>query len=40
MIGVALFGIFLTPVFYYLLMRLGSDKQAKALVPQATAPAE
>jgi multidrug efflux pump len=28
MIGVALFGIFLTPVFYYVLMRFGSQKQA------------
>ena len=28
MIGVALFGIFLTPVFYFVLMRLGGPKQA------------
>jgi multidrug efflux pump len=28
MIGVALFGIFLTPVFYYVLMRFGSQKPA------------
>jgi multidrug efflux pump len=30
MIGVALFGIFLTPVFFYVLMRLGSRRQAVA----------
>jgi multidrug efflux pump len=28
MIGVALFGIFLTPVFFFVLMRFGSHKQA------------
>jgi multidrug efflux pump len=39
MIGVALFGIFLTPVFFFVLMRLGSRKQAgTALVPQPAAP--
>jgi multidrug efflux pump len=38
MIGVALFGIFLTPVFFFILMRLGRRKQAlTALVPQAVA---
>jgi Cu/Ag efflux pump CusA len=38
MIGVALFGIFLTPVFYYVLMRLGSQKQAgMAPSPQSAA---
>jgi multidrug efflux pump len=38
MIGVALFGIFLTPVFYYVLMWFGSHKQAgKALAPQHAA---
>ncbi len=42
MIGVALFGIFLTPVFCFLLMRFGSHKQAStALVPQpATSPVD
>jgi multidrug efflux pump len=40
MIGVALFGIFLTPVFFYVLMRFGSRKQARtAPVPQPVAPA-
>src|SRR5262249_51632489 len=40
MIGVALFGIFLTPVFFFLLMRLGSRKPAgAALVPQPAASA-
>jgi multidrug efflux pump len=35
MIGVALFGIFLTPVFFFVLMRLGSNKQVStALVPE------
>jgi multidrug efflux pump len=35
MIGVALFGIFLTPVFFYVLMWLGSRKRAgAALAPQ------
>src|SRR5262249_33860757 len=39
MIGVALFGIFLTPVFFYVLMWFGSHKQAgTALVPQPAAP--
>jgi hypothetical protein len=39
MIGVALFGIFLTPVFYYVLMWFGSPKQAgTALAPQPAAP--
>jgi multidrug efflux pump subunit AcrB len=38
MIGVALFGIFLTPVFFFVLMRFGSHKQAgTALVPQPAA---
>ena len=38
MIGVALFGIFLTPVFFFVLMRFGSHKQAStALVPQPAA---
>src|SRR5262249_19631038 len=38
MIGVALFGIFLTPVFFFALMRFGSHKQAgTALVPQPAA---
>jgi multidrug efflux pump len=30
MIGVTLFGIFLTPVFYYVLMRLGERRRARA----------
>jgi len=39
MIGVALFGVFLTPVFYYVLMRLGSHEQAgTASAPQPAAP--
>jgi multidrug efflux pump len=39
MIGVALFGVFLTPVFYYVLMRLGSHQPAGAAqVPQPAAP--
>ena len=39
MIGVALFGIVLTPVFFFVLMRFGSHKQAStALVLQAAAP--
>jgi multidrug efflux pump len=39
MIGVALFGIFLTPVFFYVLMWFGSHKQAgRALVSPAAAP--
>ncbi|HEV3260372.1 MAG TPA: efflux RND transporter permease subunit [Gemmataceae bacterium] len=39
MIGVALFGVFLTPVFYYVLMRLGSHEQAgTAPLPQPAAP--
>jgi multidrug efflux pump len=33
MIGVALFGIFLTPVFFFVLMRLGSHKPAAAFRP-------
>jgi multidrug efflux pump len=34
MIGVALFGIFLTPVFFFVLMRFGSRKQTStALAP-------
>jgi hypothetical protein len=38
MIGVALFGIFLTPVFYYVLMWFGGHKQAgPGLVPQPAA---
>jgi multidrug efflux pump len=38
MIGVALFGIFLTPVFYFVLMRFGSRELADtAPVPQTTA---
>jgi hypothetical protein len=38
MIGVALFGIFLTPVFYFVLMRFGIPKQANtSLVSQAAA---
>jgi len=40
MIGVALFGIFLTPVFFFVLMRFGRHKQAglgaPALIPQAS----
>jgi len=42
MIGVALFGIFLTPVFYYVLMWFGSHKPAgTAPVPQpAASPAD
>ena len=42
MIGVTLFGIFLTPVFFFVLTRLGGHKQAgAALVSQAAAsPAE
>ena len=40
MIGVTLFGIFLTPVFFFVLMRFGSHKQAStALVSQAAASA-
>jgi multidrug efflux pump len=39
MIGVALFGIFLTPVFFFVLMRFGSHKQAgTARVPPPAAP--
>jgi multidrug efflux pump len=39
MIGVALFGIFLTPVFFFVLMRFGRPKPAgTALVPQPAAP--
>jgi multidrug efflux pump len=39
MIGVALFGIFLTPVFFFVLMRFGSQKPAStALAPQPAAP--
>jgi multidrug efflux pump len=38
MIGVSLFGIFLTPVFFFVLTWFGSHKQANtALVPQPTA---
>jgi multidrug efflux pump len=38
MIGVALFGIFLTPVFFFVLMRFGSHKQAgTAPLPQPAA---
>jgi multidrug efflux pump len=38
MIGVALFGIFLTPVFFFVLMRFGSHKRASpAVVSQAAA---
>ena len=37
MIGVALFGIFLTPVFFFVLSWLGSDKRARATVVAATA---
>src|SRR5262249_19182416 len=38
MIGVALFGLFLTPVFFFVLMWFGSRKQAgTALVPQPAA---
>jgi multidrug efflux pump len=41
MIGVALFGIFLTPVFYFVLMWFSSHKQAGTVpVSQATAPPE
>jgi hypothetical protein len=40
MIGVALFGIFLTPVFYFVLMRFGSRELADTSpVPQPTAAA-
>jgi multidrug efflux pump len=40
MIGVALFGVFLTPVFFYVLMWFGRHKRAgKALVAGAAAPA-
>jgi multidrug efflux pump subunit AcrB len=39
MIGVGLFGIFLTPVFFFVLLRLGSHQQAgMAPVPQAAEP--
>jgi multidrug efflux pump len=38
MIGVALFGIFLTPVFFFVLTWLGSRKQA--LVPATAAAAD
>ena len=38
MIGVTLFGIFLTPVFFFVLMWFGSHKQAgTAVVPQPAA---
>jgi multidrug efflux pump len=38
MIGVTLFGIFLTPVFYFVLMWFGSHKRAdRALVPEPAA---
>jgi multidrug efflux pump subunit AcrB len=38
MIGVTFFGVFLTPVFFFVLMRIGSRKQAStALVPLAAA---
>jgi hypothetical protein len=38
MIGVALFGIFLTPVFFFVLVRFASRKQAgTAPVPQPAA---
>ena len=38
MIGVALFGIFLTPVFFFVLMRFGSRKRPRtAMVSQAAA---
>jgi multidrug efflux pump len=37
MIGVALFGIFLTPVFFFVLARLGGDKRADATVVPAAA---
>ena len=38
MIGVALFGIFLTPVFFYVLLRFGSRKRAStAAAPQPAA---
>jgi multidrug efflux pump len=37
MIGVALFGIFLTPVFFFVLSRLGGDKLANATVVSAGA---
>ena len=38
MIGVALFGIFLTPVFYFVLMRFGSPKQGGTSLPAASSP--
>src|SRR5262249_16123576 len=39
MIGVALFGIFLTPVFFFVLMRFGGPKQAgTAPLPQPASP--
>jgi multidrug efflux pump len=39
MIGVSLFGIFLTPVFFFVLMRYGSRDSAKtALVSETAAP--
>jgi multidrug efflux pump len=42
MIGVALFGIFLTPVFYFVLMRFGGRKQAGTLLVSqpATSPGD
>jgi multidrug efflux pump len=40
MIGVALFGIFLTPVFFYVLMWFGSHKQAGAAPQPAAATVE
>jgi multidrug efflux pump len=39
MIGVALFGIFLTPVFFFVLMWLSSRKRTATLAPQAAASA-
>jgi hypothetical protein len=40
MIGVALFGIFLTPVFFFVLMRFGSQKRAGTALVQAAAAGE
>ena len=37
MIGVALFGVFLTPVFFFVLTRSGRRKQARTELPAAVA---
>src|SRR4029077_11949255 len=36
MIGVAVFGVFLTPVFFFVLQWIGSDKRARATAVAAT----